>query len=306
MLPHIPALERLYGLGNREAVLFPSLQARLLPALIRGAGFQEENRASCESDKWRQGDTEFAAIRYTLSGRGRLRFHAREMVVEPGQAMFLLFPNNHRSWIDAGERWEFFYLTLSGLEAVRGIREIIERRGPVVTLGRDSPALACAADACATALEGKIESPYRSSELAYAIVMGLLNETVACGEDANFSAQPAPAFVLEVEHFCRLNLARPIGVQDMARVAKMSRFYFSRKFEKARGVSPGRYLARLRLDEATRLVAGSELTMGSIAGLCGFGDANYLCKVFRKNYGVSAGTFKTWGTKQPVAQALSE
>ena len=105
-------------------------------------------------------------------------------------------------------------------------------------------------------------------------------------------ALPDESFVDAVERFCRLNLTRPIGVEDMARVAKMSRFYFSRRFEKERGITPGRYLARLRLDEAMRLLTSSEFSAKQIAGLCGFGDASYLCKVFRKNYGVSPGRFR--------------
>jgi AraC-like DNA-binding protein len=106
------------------------------------------------------------------------------------------------------------------------------------------------------------------------------------------SAQSVPVFVSEVERFCRLNLARLIGVEDMARVAKMNRFHFSRQFEKARGVTPGRYLAKLRIDKASRLAASGELSVKEIAAQCGFGNGNYLCKVFRKNYGVSPGTFK--------------
>ena len=121
------------------------------------------------------------------------------------------------------------------------------------------------------------------------------------GEDVEHggtsSAQSVPAFVGAVEQFCRLDLARPIGVEDMARVAKMSRFYFSRQFGKVRGIGPGRYLARLRIDEAMRLIASSEFSLEKIAELCGFGDGNYLCKVFRKNYGVSPGTFRALGIK---------
>ena len=125
------------------------------------------------------------------------------------------------------------------------------------------------------------------------IVMRLLSESAE--DKGKTSAQFIPAFVTEVEQFCQLNLARPIGVEDMARVAKMSRFHFSRQFEKARGITPGHYLARLRLYKAMRLLARSELSLREIAGLCGYGDANYLCKVFRKNYDVTPGRFRARG-----------
>ena len=122
--------------------------------------------------------------------------------------------------------------------------------------------------------------------------MGLQSEMA---EDAAPSVSSVPAFVLEVEKFCQLNLARPIGVDDMARVAKMSRFHFSRRFEKVRGISPSRYLASLRLEEAMRLIASSQCTVKKVAEQCGFGDPNYFCKVFRKSFGVSPGTYRASG-----------
>ena len=284
----LSCFERLYRMGHREALLFPSMGAPL-PALIHSAGFQEENKPTYDWDGGSRGNAEFALIQYTLSGRGRLRFQDRNVFVEPGQAMLLDFPRKLRYWIEEGERWEFLYVMLTGAEAVRGIRNVIEKFGPVVTLGQNSPALERVTEACATALEGKIETPYRSSELAWAIVMGL--ESADVGGTSSL-APAVPGFVLEVEKFCQLNLARPIGVDDMARVAKMSRFHFSRQFEKARGISPGRYLATLRLEEAMRLIAGSQFTVKKVAEQCGFGDANYFCKVFRKSFGVSPGAYR--------------
>ncbi len=288
---HSP-IERLYKIGHREALLSPSLHGSL-PALICGVGFQEKTKPSYVCDGLRGGHEEFAIIHYTLSGRGRLRYHDREMFVEPGQAMLLHRPHDHRYWIEEGERWEFFYLTLGGAGAVRGMREIVDKLGPIIALDESSPALARAADACAMALEGRIGSTYRSSELAYAIVMELLKVSAEDAQRARPLLRAVPAFVLDVEKFCQLNLARPIGVDDMARVAKMSRFHFSRQFGKARGISPGRYLASLRLDEAKRLITGSGFTVKKVAEHCGFGDANYFRKIFRRSFGVSPGAYRT-------------
>ncbi|MGD0837111.1 MAG: AraC family transcriptional regulator [Polyangia bacterium] len=117
-------------------------------------------------------------------------------------------------------------------------------------------------------------------------------ETAARPASTRPDAGSAPAFIAAVEDFCRLNFARPIGVGDMARVANMSRFHFSRMFERACGTSPGRYLARIRLEEAKRLVAAGGTTVKEVAQRCGYGDANYFCKVFRKSFGVSPGAFR--------------
>jgi len=103
---------------------------------------------------------------------------------------------------------------------------------------------------------------------------------------------PAPDFVFAVEQYCRRNLSRPIGVTDMARVAKLSRFHFSRRFSRARGLSPGQYLTRLRLDEAIRLLSVGASSVKEVALQCGYSDPNYFCKVFRRSFGVSPGSLR--------------
>ena len=133
--------------------------------------------------------------------------------------------------------------------------------------------------------------PSSSTDYERLLMMGH-KEVVVRPELPEQGAAGTPAFISAVEEFCRLNFARPIGVGDMARVANMSRFHFSRVFEKARGTSPGRYLARVCLEEAMRLVAAGGTTVKEVARRCGYGDANYFCKVFRKSFGVSPGAFR--------------
>jgi AraC-like DNA-binding protein len=285
----IPGILRLREIGHRERALRPDLLSAL-PALIYGVGFQEETLPTYRQHGLQRGNTEIGIIQYTVSGRGRLRYEGRELVVEPGQAMLLHCPSDHCYWIEEGERWEFCYVTLGGPSAIRGIREAIDQLGPVVTLDRDAPALARLTEACTAVFEDRIESPYVASELAYGLVMALLGPAKS---DQGVASASTPKFVTDVEQFCRANLTRPIGVDDLARVAKMSRFHFTRMFEKARGISPGRFLATLRLEESLRLISRGCHSVKKVAEECGYGDANYFCKVFRKSFGVSPGAFRT-------------
>ena len=299
LLTEVSGIARLCELGHRTSMVFPELLGSL-PAQIHSAGFQVECGPSCNGNEPNPGRNArhnaridgLAAIRYTLSGRGRLRYFDREILVEPGQALLLHFPYDHQCWIEAGERWEFFYLTLSGREVISCIRDVVDKVGPVITLAENSPTLARAAGACADALEEKIESPYHGSALAHSILMELLGEYSPPAQVPTCRLPNVPAFVVEVEEFCRQNLARPIGVADMARVAKMSRFHFTRLFQKAWGISPGRYLALVRMEQARNLVRNGELTVKDLAQQCGFSTANYFCKAFRKHFGMPPGGFK--------------
>lgn len=259
---------------------------------MNGAGFLEESQPTYHWDGHRWGGKEFGMLLYTLNGRGHLQHGGRKLQVEPGQVVLLDFPNDHRQFIDEGTTWEFFYVTVSGNAAVRTLREIVAKIGAVITLAEGSAALARAMEACADAIENRVQSPYRAADLARSLTALLRDETVGRAEGSPNEVKTAPAFVIEVEQFCRRNLARPIGVEDMARVARMSRYHFSRQFGRARGISPGRYLASLRLDEAKRLLTGGAHSVKEVAEQCGYGDANYFCKVFRRSFGVSPGTVR--------------
>ena len=52
-------------------------------------------------------------------------------------------------------------------------------------------------------------------------------------------------------------------------------------------IPPGRYLTKVRVEAAMRLLLHREYTLDVIASLCGFSGANYLCRVFKKETGHS-------------------
>jgi len=291
VLKGIPGVARLRQLGHRQLTVFPDLLGSL-PAQIHSAGFQLEFGPNYNGNWRHPSKTGLATIRYTLSGRGRLRYRDQQLLIEPGQALLLYHPYDYHHWIQSGEQWEFFYITFAGREVIRCVREVTGIAGPVIALPADSPTVAGAAEACADALEERIASPYQGSATAHAILMELLGE---CCPSASLSAcrfQDVPAFVTDVEEFCRQNFASPISVKEMADVAKMSRFHFTRLFQKVWGLSPGRYLCLLRLEKAMEMVHQSGYTVKEVAHRCGFGTANYFSKVFRKHYGVRPGSFK--------------
>jgi AraC-like DNA-binding protein len=294
-LTDLPGMDRLCALGHRESVVFPDLLGTL-PAQITGAGFCVECGPNYNGNGRNPSSEGLAAIRYTLSGRGRFRYRDQELLIEPGQALLLYFPYDHHYWIEAGERWEFFYLTLAGREVISCIRAVADNVSPVLTLAANSPTLERVSEACADALEDKIESPYQGSALAHAILMGLLTEHCPPSQVPTCRLPTVPDFVVEVEEFCRQNYAHPIGVADMARMAKLSRFHFTRVFQKVWGIAPGRFLGLIRLEQAMHLARAGRFTAKELAQQCGFNSANYFYKAFRKHFGVPPGSFKAHGS----------
>src|SRR5262249_15444656 len=83
------------------------------------------------------------------------------------------------------------------------------------------------------------------------------------------------------------NMAEPIEVAALARIAGRSLFHFSRVFRRSVGVSPHRYIVHLRLQRALELARGGQAGLAEIAVRTGFADQSHLWRWVRRVHGVS-------------------
>ena len=95
-----------------------------------------------------------------------------------------------------------------------------------------------------------------------------------------------------VEH-----LDQPIGLADLAGVACVSTFHFSRRFRAKTGLPPHRYLAELRIERAKTLLLRGELSLAEVALACGFSDQSNFGRAFRKACGSTPAAFQTAGAR---------
>lgn len=283
-------LDQLEAAGDlRSGVVLPG-RPLVLHAMPTSAG-HETRTSDYDWHGLKRGSAEFCLFQYTLEGRGQLAWEGRRYTVLPGQAMLLWFPHDNRYWLASGDRWRHFYLCLSGREVMRAWRTVVARRGPLLDLARDHPAVTAAAEACGRIVRGEVSDPFTASALAYTVAMALLTEAV--GPEAAPSGRHAGIEAAKV--LAQAKFAKDLGVSDLARAAGMSRHHFARAFARAEGVAPSAFLADLRARAAARLLRESDLTVGEIGARCGFHDPAYFCRAFRRLVGVSPGEFRNSG-----------
>ena len=70
-------------------------------------------------------------------------------------------------------------------------------------------------------------------------------------------------------------------------MAHMERTYFSKRFKALTGFGFWEYVTQTRLKEAERLLSETDISIGSVAELCGFSGSNYFGDVFCRWKGVS-------------------
>jgi AraC family transcriptional activator FtrA len=81
--------------------------------------------------------------------------------------------------------------------------------------------------------------------------------------------------------------ALPQPIAELAALAAMSERSFMRHFKQATGTSPAHWLICARVDRARELLESSTLSIGAIAGQCGFGSAITLRNHFRRTLALS-------------------
>lgn len=110
------------------------------------------------------------------------------------------------------------------------------------------------------------------------------------------------AAVERVIHAMRENLGEQITMDDMARTAMFSKFHFSRIFLRVTGISPGRFLSALRLQEAKRLLLTSSMPVADISHIVGYNSIGTFSSRFRFSVGVSPSEYRQYdGLVHPLS-----
>lgn len=113
--------------------------------------------------------------------------------------------------------------------------------------------------------------------------------------------------VERVIHAMHENLGEPITIDDMARTAMFSKFHFSRIFQRVTGISPGRFLSALRLQEAKRLLLATSMTVADISHLVGYNSIGTFSSRFRGSVGVSPTEYRQYrGYVAPLPEQLPD
>ena len=90
----------------------------------------------------------------------------------------------------------------------------------------------------------------------------------------------------------RQNYAGLYGVEELSQQLGVSKEHLVRVFHRQMGQTPGQYLTAVRLEAARQLLLRREYTLEVVASLCGFSGANYFCRVFKKEMGMSPQTYR--------------
>jgi len=96
----------------------------------------------------------------------------------------------------------------------------------------------------------------------------------------------------DARRFIEENYSAPLSLAEIAQHFFMSPYHFARVFKRTSGISPMAYLARVRMDNAKRLLLDPQRPVKAVAAEVGYDDPHYFCKVFTRHEGVSPTAYR--------------
>ncbi len=92
--------------------------------------------------------------------------------------------------------------------------------------------------------------------------------------------------------YIRDHACEGIDVDDLLQTVEVSRRSLERRFRKSLGRSPREHIRRIRLEEARRLLARTDLPLAQIAHKCGFKYLSHLSLAFKKYTGMAPSAYR--------------
>lgn len=88
--------------------------------------------------------------------------------------------------------------------------------------------------------------------------------------------------ILKSKSYIDTHFMKDICIDDIASIAQLSKFHFSRQFHSEIGISPYTYLLKVRLDYAKKRLSESNDSIESIAeAICFYSSSNFI-RIFKK------------------------
>lgn len=110
--------------------------------------------------------------------------------------------------------------------------------------------------------------------------------------DRRPAAENLPGVLRRAMQYLEQHYSEPIGMPELAGALHLSQPYLFELFRKHLKTSPCQYLGELRLTRARTLLAANVLEIKEVASLCGYENLEVFYRAFKRNTGVTPGTYR--------------
>jgi AraC-type DNA-binding domain-containing proteins len=87
--------------------------------------------------------------------------------------------------------------------------------------------------------------------------------------------------IKRVIEYINNNYSKEILIDELAKIANLSKYHFIRTFGSIIGISPIKYINMVRINEAASLLQSGCLNITEVSNKCGFDNVSYFIKIFK-------------------------
>lgn len=99
--------------------------------------------------------------------------------------------------------------------------------------------------------------------------------------------------IVAVQHALHQDLWKSATLDDLMKLARMSKRTFLRRFVRATGMTPLEYCQRIRIERSRELLERTAASIEQIAYQSGYEDQNSYRKIFKRELGVTPGEYRS-------------
>jgi len=276
-----------YVKSSRRVIQTPSAFARSAFFYVQETGYLKLK----ESHVARRKNLESYLAVLVLSGSGTLMYDQKKYPLREGSCFFIdcMVPYYHQS--SETDPWELIWVHFNGATSREYYRYFSAHSAPAFQPLNFQELKEKFNAVLEVNSRSDLSSEIASSRLIVDILSILLQDITSSREETHKSSQKMAG----VRQFLDEHYTEKFSLDELSEHFFISKYHLSREFRSYYGITLNQYVISKRITLAKKLLRFSDCTLEEAARDCGFYDASYLNKQFKKSEGISASDFrKKW------------
>lgn len=236
---------------------------------------------------------------FVKSGNGTLKMGSEVYHLEQGDV--LLAPPGGEIYYETEKSrpWTYMWIGFSGACAERNLSFAgFSKENPVHKV-RCAEQIGAYIDIILEAYHASAPDRLKRNGMLLLIFAELMKDyDKYAGEIGGIRADQGAVYVKEAVRYIDSHYNEKIKIQEVADYVGVNRSYLAGSFQKILGCSPSGYLARVRMEKARGLLAGTDIQIRVVAASVGYTDPLAFTKIFKRTFGMSPRAYRKIAGKQ--------
>jgi len=276
-----------YVENSRRMIQTPSPFARSAFFYVQETGYLKLR----ESHIARRKNLESYLVVLVLSGSGTLMYDGQLYPLQQGSCFFIdcMTPYYHQS--SETNPWELIWVHFNGATS-KSYYEYFSTHSAPAFLPQNFQELH---EKLKSLLDVNTRSDFSAEITSSRLIVDILSMLLQDITNSREEKHPSLLKMAEVRAYLDEHYTEKFSLDELSEQFFISKYHLSREFRNYYSVTLNQYVISKRITYAKKLLRFSDFTLEEIARSCGFYDASYLNKQFKKSEGISASDFrKKW------------